>query len=105
METVEVMIKIPKNRYETLVELNERIKNKESIYKLGMYENAIANGTVLPEGHGRLFILDEELAKKYFTEFSFSCQKWISEVGISEATLKVIESNKEVSECFSTNQI
>ena len=60
-----------------------------------MYEKAIANGILLPEGHGRLFILDEEVAKKYFTKFSFSVQDWISEVGISEATLKIIESDKE----------
>lgn len=54
METVEVVIKISKNRYETLVELNDRIKKRESIYKLDGYEKAIANGVLLPEGHGRL---------------------------------------------------
>ena len=55
---------------------------------------AIRKGTPLPKGHGRLFILDEELAKEFFASFSFSCQKWISEVGISNATLKVIEADK-----------
>lgn len=61
METVEVVIKIPRDRYETLVEINDRIKKGESIYKLGMYEKAIANGTPLPEGHGRLYDLDAAL--------------------------------------------
>ena len=56
--------------------------------------NAIKNGTPLPKGHGRLFILDEEKAKKYLTKFSFSLQDWISEVGISNATIKVIEADK-----------
>lgn len=55
---------------------------------------AIRKGTVLPKGHGRLFILDEEKAKNFFTKFSFSLQDWISEVGISNATIKVIEADK-----------
>lgn len=58
---------------------------------------AIRKGTVLPKGHGRLFILDEEKAKNFFTKFSFSSQDWISEVGISNATIKVIEADKEES--------
>lgn len=56
---------------------------------------AIRKGTVLPKGHGRLFIFDEEKAKNFFTKFSFSSQDWISEVGISNATIKVIEADKE----------
>ena len=56
---------------------------------------AIRKGTILPKGHSRLFILDEEKAKKYFTKFSFSLQDWISEVGISNATIKVIEIDKD----------
>lgn len=52
--TVEVVIKISKKRYETLIELNDRIKNGASIFKLGMYESAIAKGTVLPKGHDDL---------------------------------------------------
>lgn len=55
----------------------------------------IRKGTILPKGYGRLFILDEEVAKKYFTKFSFSLQDWISEVGISEATLEIIETDKD----------
>ena len=56
---------------------------------------AIRKGIILPKEYGRLFILDEEKAKKYFTKFSFSSQDWISEVDISKATIKVIEADKE----------
>lgn len=56
---------------------------------------AIRKGIPLPKGHGKLFILDEEKAKNFFTKFSFSSQDWISEVGISNATIKVIEADKE----------
>ena len=59
---------------------------------------AIRKGIVLQKGYGRLFILDEEKAKKYFTKFSFSLQDWISEVDISKATIKVIEADKTESE-------
>ena len=41
--------------------------------------------------------IDEEKAKRYFTKFSFSVQDWISEVGISEATIKVLKADKEES--------
>lgn len=71
------------------------IKSNEDRFSGSRIYDCVLNGTVLPKEHGRLFILDEELAKKFFTSFSFSCQKWISEVGISNATLKVIEADKE----------
>lgn len=60
---------------------------------------AIRKGTPLTKGHGRLLILDEELANKFFASFSFSCQKWISEVGISNATLKVINADRDCQTC------
>jgi len=93
MAEIELVIKVDEDEYKAR---QRWIANPRVL--INAVDKAIANGTVLPEGHGRLFILDEELAKKYFTEFSFSCQKWISEVGISNATLKVIEADKEVKE-------
>ena len=97
METVEVIVKIPKDDLKIL-----RQRFSKGAYRASTLEQTIVetilDGTVLPKGHGRLFILDEELAKEFFTSFSFSCQKWISEVGISNATLKVIEADKEVKE-------
>lgn len=67
MEAVEIVIKIPKDRYETLIEISNRIKDEKNTVKLGMnmYEEAIVNGTVLPEGHEKLIAkpTDEEIAK------------------------------------------
>lgn len=91
METVEVVIKIPKNIYESLYDPFDEMW-KHYLVACGY---AIRHGTVLPKGHGRLLILDEEKVKERFTNFSFSVQDWISEVGISEATLKVIEADTE----------
>lgn len=68
-------------------------KDKEDEEEINMTDVELV--IKLPKGHGRLFILDEESLKEFFTSFSFSCQKWISEVGISNATLKVIEADKE----------
>lgn len=95
METVEVMIRISKQDFDFIKDefADGDIPDEKDLKETTYF--AIANGTVLPKGHGRLFILDEEKAKKYLTNFSFSCQSWISEVGISEATLKVIEADKE----------
>ena len=56
--------------------------------------DAVKNGTVLPKGHGRLIILDEAIVKENFTDFSFSTQKWISEVALSMAILKIAEADK-----------
>lgn len=48
METVEVVVRIPKARYEILVENNDRLKKGQVAFELNMYEEAIINGTVLP---------------------------------------------------------
>lgn len=90
METVDIMIRIPQKVYEDCIMIPSDIKDwKDEISK------AFKNSVIFPKGHGRLFILDEEKAKKYFTKFSFSLQDWISEIGISNATIKVIEADKE----------
>ena len=88
METVEVLIKIPKHDYDYILGQGDTRGTPH-------LAEAIRKGTVLPKGHGRLFILDEEKAKNFFTKFSFSIQDWISEVGISNATIKVIKADKE----------
>ena len=86
-EMIEIVIKIPKKKYDWLKQVGR--------YSLNLCENAIMDGIVLPKGHGRLLILDEESVKRFFVPFGFSCQKWISEVGISNATLKVIEADEK----------
>ena len=60
--------------------------------------NAVANGTPLPKGRGRLIILSEDTVKRELERLSFSCQKWISEVGLSKATVAIIEADKAESE-------
>ena len=54
---------------------------------------AIKNGTPLPEGQGRLIILSEDAVKREQTPLRFSCQNWISEVGLSNATVAIIEAD------------
>ncbi len=48
-------------------------------------------GTVLSKHHGRLLILSEDKVKQEFTDVSFSTQKWISEVELSNATVAILE--------------
>lgn len=55
---------------------------------------AIRKGTTLPKGHGRLIILSEDAIKGEQMPLSFSCQNWISEVGLSNATVTIIEADK-----------
>ena len=54
----------------------------------------IKNGTPLPKRHGRLMVLTEDKLKENQIDLDFSCQKWISEVGLSNATVAIIESDK-----------
>ena len=56
---------------------------------------AIANGTLLPKGHGRLIILSEDEVKREQVPLNFSCQNWISEVGLLNATVAIIEADTE----------
>lgn len=59
---------------------------------------AIRNGTPLQKGHGRLMILSENRVKENQINLDFSCQKWISEVGLSNATVTIIEADTAESE-------
>lgn len=60
---------------------------------------AIRNGTPLPKGRGRLLILDEECVNANLMKIgNWSCQKWISEVGISNSVVTIIEADKVESE-------
>ncbi|MCR5475493.1 MAG: hypothetical protein K6F28_09880 [Lachnospiraceae bacterium] len=52
METVEVVIRIPKDDIETI----ENLKRQGFASR---HEIAILNGTVLPKGHGRLIDVDK----------------------------------------------
>ena len=58
-------------------------------------DTAIRTGIPLPKGHGRLIILTEDRLKENQINLDFSYQKWISEVGLSLATVAVVEADKE----------
>lgn len=59
---------------------------------------ALRLGTPLPKGYGRLIILSEDAVKREQTSFSFSCQNWISEVGLSNATVTIIKADSDEEE-------
>ena len=75
-------------------ELVETAKFAVQLDMADEYAKSIANGIPLPKGHGRLIILSEDAVKSEQTPLSFSCQKWISEVGLSNATVTIIEADK-----------
>lgn len=89
MAAVELVIKIPEKEYNI-------IKNSSGFMTLA--ESLIKNGIPLPQGHGRLLILSEDAVKRELTHLEFSCQSWISDVGLSDATVAIIEEDKMESE-------
>ena len=89
---MQIVIDIPDELYKGIEKQDGSL---EIEYVCDELIKAVDNCAPLPKGHGRLLILDEEKVKEHFTKFSFSVQDWISEVGISEATLKVIKANTE----------
>lgn len=62
METVEVLIKLPKDVYEKIQQIDRIIvgrRNGKTI-EFALW-NGVKNGTVLPKGHGRLCDIDAAL--------------------------------------------
>ena len=51
----------------------------------------IAKGKPLPKSNGRLIILSEDAVKREYVFLGSSCQSWISDVGLSNATVAIIE--------------
>lgn len=97
MENVELVIKIPEAIRAILINCIQLTPDQKSMCE-AYVSQAIINGTPLPKGHGRLIILSEDKLKENLLNFDFSCQKWISEVDISNATVAIIEADKEESE-------
>ena len=92
---MKIVIDIPEYVYETVFASDGYIADCDSNEKVGM---AVKNGKILPKGHDRLIILSEDAVKREQTPLSFSCQNWISEVGLSNATVAIIEADKVESE-------
>lgn len=65
---------------------------------VGSVVQGIKDGTPLPKGHGKLMVLSKDKLKESQIDLDFSCQKWISEVGLSDATVAIIEADKAESE-------
>ena len=91
MADIELVIKIPKELYETYKGRPPMLGDTG----MDMIAQSIANGTPLPEHHGRLIILSEAKMKENLNVFDFSSQNWISEVNLSNATVAIIEAVKE----------
>jgi len=85
---MQIIIDIPEEMWERI---------KDGYVPLGI-SKYLKKGTPLPKEHGRLLILSEDVVKRNQMPLSFSCQKWISEVGLSNATITTIESNTAESE-------
>lgn len=58
METVEVVVKIPKDSFEFW----QKVKQTKEV-RIGYWETAISNGILLPKNHGRL--IDAEQLMNY----------------------------------------
>ena len=91
MADVELVIKIPEEIYKSC---KKECDENDSLI-IDTFTYAIGNGTPLPKGRGRLIILSEDVVKREQIPFSFSCQNWLSEVGLAMATISVIEADKE----------
>ena len=91
MADIELVIRIPEELFSELDE--EDYQSTISWYDTTLY-CAIKNGTPLPKGHGKLVILSEDKLKENQINLDFSCQKWISEVGLSNATVATIETDE-----------
>lgn len=87
---MQIIIDIPENYYNDLKTL-EVGENEHLRYEMEL----IRNGIPLPKECGRLMILSEDKLIENQMDLSFSCQKWISEVGLSNATVAIIEEEKK----------
>lgn len=86
MSDIELLIKISEESYKNI---KDQVDKRD--YPDMQTGRAIKYGTLLPKGHGRLMILSEDKLKENQINLDFSCQKWISEVGLSNAAVAIIE--------------
>lgn len=93
MADIEVVIKIPEEIRLALINNVQLSIDQQSICD-SCVKQALINGIPLPKGHGRLIILSEDAIKREQIQLSFSCQDWISNVGLSNATVAIIEADK-----------
>ena len=89
METVEVVVRLPKDVYENIQKIDRIISSRRSgkTIEFALW-NGVKNGTVLPKGHGRL--VDEKTVYRKF--YSQNLAKVAKEV--LDDTPAVIEADK-----------
>ena len=97
MADIELVIRIDEEDYK-IMRHNIAVNNPLCPLSQEEMVSKVAKGTPLPKGHGRLMVLSEDAVKREQTPLSFSCQNWISEVGLSNATVAIIEADKVESE-------
>ncbi len=89
MSDVELVIKISEDAYKATCDGCMLPPDVENVVQ------GIKNGTPLPKVHGRLLILSENRLKENQINLDWSCQKWISEVSVSNAIVTIIEADTE----------
>lgn len=97
MADVELIIKVPEELLNKIDD--ENYQKVIEWYNTTLY-CALKDGTRLPKEHDRLLILSKDKVKEYQIDLDFSCQKWISEVDLSNATVAIIEANKETDDYY-----
>ena len=79
METVDVVIRLPKNVYETIQQIDRIIIGRRSgkTIEFALW-NGVKNGTVLPKGHGKLIDSNvlwdafQDLGQDFYEAFDFA---------------------------------
>lgn len=99
MDEIEVLIKIPKEDYEFIYDefADGDMPDGKSLTRTTLY--AIAKGTVLPKGHGRLIEADEVSKGKFHFECECDCavcsHSRNCECDLINSVPTVIEADKE----------
>lgn len=86
---MKIIIDIDEENYKNI---KEQVSKRD--YPNMQIGRAIANGIPFPKCRGRLLILSEDAVKKERVPVYCSCQLWISDIGLSNATVAIIEADK-----------
>lgn len=80
-----------------VIDIPDEIYYKETLSETDIPRviGAIRKGVNLPKSHGRLMVLSEDKIKDNLVNLSFSNERWINEVSLSDATVAILEADKE----------
>ena len=82
-----VLVDVPNWLYDAMQE------HREPVYSQSLGD-AVRDGISFPRRYGTLMILSEDKLKENQINLDSSCQKWISEVGLSNATVAIIKADR-----------